>query len=201
MTKNDKPNYHHGNLRDELMKVAVKHLHETGVEKLSLRAIARELEVSQTAPYRHFKDKNTLLAALATDGFKTLKKKMLAAIKQCENNNGCALQSCGIAYINFARQNPEKYQLMFGQGIIDRQQYIELMSNSKAAFNVLQEVIERGVQQGSFKDQGIEMVSNTAWALVHGLSTLIIDRLQWTMSKEAIEKQIEFSTRSLIEKL
>lgn len=198
MTKKDKQNYHHGNLRDQLMKVAVKHLDETGIEQLSLRAIARELEVSQAAPYRHFKDKNSLLAALATDGFKTLKKEMLVAIKQCKNNNDCALQLCGIAYINFARQNPKKYQLMFGQGIIDRQQYSELMSNSKAAFNVLQEVIERG---GTFKDQGIEMVANTAWALVHGLSTLIIDRLQWTMPKEAIEKQIEFSTKALIEKL
>jgi len=201
MTKNDKHSYHHGNLRDELMKVAVKHLNEAGVENLSLRAIARELEVSQTAPYRHFNDKNSLLAALAVDGFNTLKNEMLAAIKQCSHKNIHALQSCGIAYVNFARKNPEKYQLMFSQGIINRQQYTELMSSSKAAFKVLQEVIEQGIQHGSFKEQQIEMVSNTAWALVHGLSTLIIDRLQWTMSNEAIEKQIEFSTRSLIDKL
>lgn len=201
MTKNDKQHYHHGNLRDQLMKMAIKHLQEIGTEKLSLRAIARELDVSQAAPYRHFKDKNTLLAAIATDGFKMLKKEMLAAIKRCKHDDVFALQACGIAYINFARHNPDIYQLMFSQGISDRQKYTELMSSSKAAFNVLREIIVQEIQQNDSRDQQIEMVSNTAWALVHGLSTLILDRLQLTMPEEAIKKQIEFSTKALIEKL
>ncbi len=62
-------NYHHGNLRQELMNRAEQHLLESGSNELSLRALAREIGVSQTAPYRHFRDKNALLAALATEGF------------------------------------------------------------------------------------------------------------------------------------
>jgi AcrR family transcriptional regulator len=61
-------NYHHGNLRAELLDTALQRLHEEGVEALSLRALARSVGVSQTAPYRHFSDKNDLLAALATRG-------------------------------------------------------------------------------------------------------------------------------------
>ena len=70
MASNTSSSYHHGNLRQELMELAEKHLVEGGVRDLSLRALAREIGVSQTAPYRHFRDKNALLAALATEGFK-----------------------------------------------------------------------------------------------------------------------------------
>ena len=59
--------YHHGNLRAELLDAAVLQLRETGIEDLSLRALARAIGVSQTAPYRHFADKGELLAAMATD--------------------------------------------------------------------------------------------------------------------------------------
>ena len=62
--------YHPFNLRQELMDLAEQHLINEGIGELSLRALAREIGVSQTAPYRHFKDKNALLAALATEGFR-----------------------------------------------------------------------------------------------------------------------------------
>ena len=61
--------YHHGNLREELIKSASNLCHHYGYEKLSLRSIAKEANVSQTAPYRHFKTKECLLAAIATNGF------------------------------------------------------------------------------------------------------------------------------------
>lgn len=201
MSRDEKQSYHHGNLREQLMDTAVKHLREVGIEKFSLRAIAKELKVSQTAPYRHFKDKNTLLAALATSGFETLKTEILTATKEYEDDAAAALQAAGIAYIRFARQNPEKYQLMFGRGIVDAHLYTELKTSGRASFQVLQDIVEQGVQQGVFKDQNSEVVANTAWALVHGLATLINDRLQWYMPEEAIEQQIQFSTKALIERI
>ncbi|MFO7551396.1 MAG: helix-turn-helix domain-containing protein, partial [Haliea sp.] len=64
--------YHHGNLRAELLDTAVEELETQGVEALSLRALARGIGVSQTAPYRHFSDKGDLLAAMATVGYRRL---------------------------------------------------------------------------------------------------------------------------------
>ena len=64
--------YHHGNLRAELLSTAIAQLRETGVDDLSLRALARAVGVSQTAPYRHFADKGELLAAMATQGYRDL---------------------------------------------------------------------------------------------------------------------------------
>ena len=73
MTNDDSPRaYHHGNLRAELLDTAIEQLREQGTEDLSLRALARAIGVSQTAPYRHFADKGELLAAMATRGYRNL---------------------------------------------------------------------------------------------------------------------------------
>ena len=71
---NDAPqkSYHHGNLRNELLDTAEAQLAEAGTEELSLRALARRVGVSQTAPYRPFSDKNDQLAALAARGYRKL---------------------------------------------------------------------------------------------------------------------------------
>lgn len=200
-TKIRQKNYHHGELREQLLKVATKHLLDGGAEKLSLRAISRELDVSQTAPYRHFKDKETLLAALATDGFQRLSNEMTLAIDASRNDVYSALQASGIAYINFARKNPEIYRLMFGTRILDTNQHPELKLSGQASLKILQEIIDRGIQDGSFKNQPSHLVINSAWAIVHGLALLIIDRLEGKVSDTEINNQIKFSTKVLYEKI
>ena len=71
--------YRHGNLPQALMDLAIQHIARAATEKLSLRALARELGVSQTAPYRHFSSKQCLLAAIATQGFDELRKRNVSA--------------------------------------------------------------------------------------------------------------------------
>ena len=197
MNRDEKRQYHHGNLREALLEMAVLHLRDEGHEQLSLRGMARDLGVSQTAPYRHFKDKNTLLAALAAEGFVELKAKTEAAAKKYPADAASALQACGIAYVNFARGNPEKYLLMFGPGIAERQRYDELIKYSDAALQVLLDIIEQAQNEGLFCGKQVRMVANTAWALVHGLSTLVIGHLQWVMSEEELAQQIEIATGML----
>jgi len=199
MNDGEKPPYHHGKLREALLETAVLHLREEGIEKLSLRAMARELGVSQTAPYRHFSDKNALLTALATDGFAVLKTEMESAIKGCPDDASAALQASGIAYVRFARANPERYQLMFGPGIVERQRYSELTASSDASFKVLLDAVALAQAEGAFAGKPTMMVAHTAWALVHGLSTLVNGHLQWVMSEAELEMQIHLATGILIE--
>ena len=66
--------YHHGNLKQELIDCASKLCERDGYTKLSIRSLAKESGVSQTAPYRHFETKEALYASVATDGFKKLSK-------------------------------------------------------------------------------------------------------------------------------
>ncbi|HXU93239.1 MAG TPA: TetR/AcrR family transcriptional regulator [Gallionella sp.] len=200
MSGDEKQQYHHGNLRAALLETAVLHLREEGIEKLSLRAMARELGVSQTAPYRHFQDRNALLAALAADGFAELKAATAKAAGKYPKDAAAALQACGIAYVKFARSNPERYLLMFGPGIVERQRYEDLVSNSDASFQVLLDVIEQAQREGLFSRKPALMVANTAWALVHGLSTLVIGHLQWVMSEKELEQQISLATGMLVNK-
>ena len=191
-----KQGYHHGNLRQAVMDVAVTHLRQSGIESLSLRAIARELGVSQTAPYRHFGDKNGLLAALACGGFEHLTEVMADAF-QANHQGAEGFQQAGLAYVGFARSRPEVYRLMFGAGIVDRRQYSALNSASDAAFGFLVAMIEQGIQSGWIVSQDVQLLANSAWAMVHGLSTLMIDVLGEGMNEVDIAKQLQLATHVL----
>src|SRR6478672_7153397 len=96
--------YHHGNLRPALLRAATKTLEKEGVGALSLRDLARRAGVSHNAPYRHFPDRESLLAALAADGFEKLGQAM----------RGQGGKEMGEAYVRFALEHPQLFRLMFG---------------------------------------------------------------------------------------
>src|SRR5437016_7879863 len=95
--------YHHGNLRTALLRAAGERLEKQGITALSLREAARRVGVSHNAPYRHFADRETLLAALAAQGFDEL----AAAVA-----SGPPARM-GEAYVSFALEHPQRFRLMF----------------------------------------------------------------------------------------
>lgn len=199
MTENSSSSYHHGNLREELLTQAEKHLLNGGVNELSLRALAREIGVSQTAPYRHFKDKNALLAALATEGFNRLLESL--------NPDGLSadpvadLMTLGMAYVHFAQENPEIFRLMFGPVLLPRKQYTTLFAAGREAFYRVQHIIERGAERGIFGKDDIPSMAHTAWAGVHGVATLILDHGDSFGYYHDLESQAEKSLKIMVEGL
>ncbi|MFD2229395.1 TetR/AcrR family transcriptional regulator [Alkalimarinus sediminis] len=167
--------YHHGNLKQALLDKALDHLRLHGPEKISLRALARDVGVSQTAPYRHFEDKTALLAALATEGFKRLYNVSNFAIN-IDGTAADALQMSGKAYIHFALDNPELYRLMFGPLLSPDENFGELEEAGANAFNVMVGIVKRGISTGEFVDKDPLLVANSTWAMVHGISSLMLDR-------------------------
>ncbi|HEY7775195.1 MAG TPA: TetR/AcrR family transcriptional regulator [Kineobactrum sp.] len=107
-------NYHHGNLRAALLDSAVSQLEELGTESLSLRALARGIGVSQTAPYRHFSDKSELLAAMATQGYRRLLARLEHAATTTEDCPRAQLAALAHAYVAYAGEYPHMFKLMFG---------------------------------------------------------------------------------------
>ena len=95
--------YHHGNLKEELISSACKICEADGHGHMSLRSIAKEANVSQTAPYRHFKTKESLLAEVSKRGFDELTKRMSEALNK--ENNALSLEDqfleMGLAYLEF----------------------------------------------------------------------------------------------------
>lgn len=110
--------YHHGHLRSALIEAAAEAVASRGVAALSLRALARELGVSHTAPRHHFTDKRGLLTALAADGYARLAEKLFAA--------GDDFLQAGVAYVRFAIENPGHFAVMYQPDLVDEED-VELL--------------------------------------------------------------------------
>lgn len=137
--------YHHGDLRAAILEAAGKIVEKEGPGGLSVREAARRAGVSHNAPYRHFPDREALLAALAADGFADLKKGL-------ENQSGRAMAE---AYVRFALERPQRFRLMF-----DGRGYPELETLFAGGF------AELGPRAG--------LAGAAAWSLVHGLAQLLL---------------------------
>ncbi len=167
-------NYHHGNLRLALLDAAIDQIKEHGVEKLSMRGIARIVGVSQTAPYRHFEDKNHLLSEVATQAFAELYEVSMAAINPSDSpiNN---IHATGLVYLQYAMNNPEKYRVIFGSRIQNRQSYPSMIEAGEKSFQILIDQVERGIKAGDFIPGCALILANTLWTQVHGAASLILD--------------------------
>ncbi|WP_158554814.1 TetR/AcrR family transcriptional regulator [Methylovirgula sp. 4M-Z18] len=185
--------YHHGDLRRALLDSASAILSETGRWDFSLREVAKRAGVSHNAPYRHFADKEALLAAVGVAGFEALRARTTAAAKETSDAVE-ALKALGQAYVDFGASNPALYRLMFGQAVpnIDgRSPDIVEAANANRA--VVRNVILAGARTGQFAvdpDDADDVTTTVvaAGSLVHGFTLLIIDGLIERMVKrEAVE--------------
>ena len=164
--------YHHGDLRVALIEAGLRVLHKDGLDKLSLRGVAREADVSPMAPYRHFKDKQALLAAISENGFKELYESLEQARMEKPGN----IDHAGLAYLRFAQKEPDNYRLMFTHKILCEGEVPESLKDiSDSAFGSLVENIDIGIAQGSIEPTDSLHLAVSAWALVHGVALLLID--------------------------
>src|SRR5688572_2987442 len=123
--------YHHGDLRSTLLRAADEIFEKEGLAALSLREAARRAGVSHNAPYRHFPDRDSLLAALAAEGFALLGGELA---KRPEGE-------MGIGYVQFALAHPQRFRLMFG-GQLKFDEYPELRAAGEDSYSKLQKAFE-----------------------------------------------------------
>lgn len=166
--------YHHGNLRQALIDSADELIREKGPDGLSLRGVARQAGVSQTAPYRHFAEKDELLAAVAEIGFARMHEGM-AKLAADHQDHGDRLKALGLGYITFAVENPNLFRLMFGTLMARSEEYPDLKSACDEGYGVLLSTIEEGQEAGVFCEGEVELLAVAAWSQVHGLAHLAID--------------------------
>lgn len=167
--------YHHGNLRAELLEQAVEQLRHTPAEQLSLRAVARALGVSQTAPYRHFSDKEALLAAIATRAYRELLEQLIAARNAGGDSAAQQLRLVARAYVDFAERQEQLFKLMFGPLVQPSDDYPELRQVSRETLLLVQAILQHGMHRGEFEEQDIVYLANASWAGIHGVATLRVD--------------------------
>ncbi|MCS5587084.1 MAG: TetR/AcrR family transcriptional regulator [Porticoccaceae bacterium] len=168
--------YHHGDLRKTLLVAAKDLITQHGIESLSLRKLAEKIGVSRTAAYHHFKDKNDLLCAIAAQGFRRRQQEMLKQNKDSKQTERQKLQQYICAYVHFAVENPEEYELMFGRCIWKQAKCTaELREVAYASFQQQVEMVGQWQAVGLISGDNPLRTAQVLWGTLHGIAKLFID--------------------------
>ena len=167
--------YHHGDLRNALIQAGLELLVEGGVQELDLRKVARRAGVSHAAPYRHFADKQTLIAAINEEGFRLLAEQIQATVREVPDEPFEQVLGVALAYVRFAQENPWLMREMFSGITIERETFESLHEASKSVYRLYAEVIRSGQERGMIVDGDPTALAGVLWSVLHGLATLIIE--------------------------
>lgn len=164
--------YHRINLKESLLDSAVALMGEVGPQAFTLREVARRAGVSHNAPYRHFRDKDDLLAAVAAQGFERLTESMTKAMEK-SRSAAERLSLAGHGYVQFALESPQHILVMFETPVaIDQRP--EYAAAAQRAFQTLLDAIVAVQVEGGLPKGDPQAFAVAAWAGVHGLAKLAI---------------------------
>lgn len=185
--------YHHGDLRNSLLRAVEEIILEKSVAELSLREAARRAGVSHSAPAHHFGDKNGMLAAFAEEGFADLAAEMqkAAALAESPDAHG-QMDGIGMAYVMFAVEHPAHFDVMFRSGL-HNDATPELEAAADAAFSTLYAKTEAVIESGEFPpDMNPAHLAAYFWSVVHGIASLWVDgSLSHYMEGMSIEEVVQ----------
>ncbi len=160
-------------LRQTVLKASLALIEEGGLDRLSMREVARKAGVSHQAPYHYFADREAILAALAGEGFSKLGQALARSATQLGSEPVKAVEAMGRAYVEFALRNPAYFQAMFRADAVPLDNYPEARKQEDEAFGKLVEGVDK-----AFAEQPAEVrrtIAIASWAMVHGLATLILE--------------------------
>jgi AcrR family transcriptional regulator len=166
--------YHHGDLRHALLDEALRTIQTYGVEHLTLRTVGEALGVSRSALYRHFADKQALLATVGSEGF----RKLWQVVAHAWERNGrgrIGFEAMARAYVQFAVAHPSHYRVMFGGFIESAAKDDHFMAEARGAFQVLVNALVEQQNAGDIRRDDPVLMARFVWALVHGTALLFID--------------------------
>ena len=176
-TDRQKPRaYHHGDLRHALIQAGLELLAEGGAEELDLRKVARRAGVSHAAPYRHFADKQALIAAINEEGFRLLAEQIQTRLREVLDEPFEQLLGVALAYVGFAQEHPWLMREMFSGLTIERETFASLHAASKTVYRLYADVIRRGQEREKIVEGDPAALAGVLWAVLHGLAMLIIEQ-------------------------
>lgn len=184
--------YHHGNLREALVEAALRLIGEKGPAGFTIAEAARAAGVSPAAPYRHFRDREELMADVAKHGFEAFTLALRKAWDQGRPEPRAALMRVGMAYLDFARREPAAYSAMF-ETAFPTECPPGLRAASDDAFAVLREACDAvlAAMPAGRKPPGL-MVALHIWSMAHGIASLFA-------RGDAVRRPLPMSPEDLLE--
>jgi AcrR family transcriptional regulator len=156
-------------LRDACVKEALRLINEVGVEKLSIREVARRLGVSHQAPYKHFPSSDHLLAEVLRQAYLSFGEYLRS--RSVGPDPETRMKNLGIAYYEYAMKHPANYRLMFSTPLPDATQHPEMLAEAKTAFGIVLESL--AAERGKVQDRVDQLDALFIWAALHGLATIM----------------------------
>jgi AcrR family transcriptional regulator len=164
--------YHHGNLREALIGAALDLISQKGPAGFTFAEAARQAGVSAAAPYRHFRDRDALMADVARQGFERFTARLATAWEEGRPTPLAALERLGRAYLGFAREEPAYFAAMFESGV-PVGKHRDLQEASDRAFSVLRQACEAVVAAlPPSKRPPALMMALHIWSVSHGIASL-----------------------------
>ena len=180
-------------------------LSEGGARALSLREAARRAGVSSGAPYRHFRDKDELLAAIALRAFEAFDSALAAAGATARSNDASPLEvlrQLGVAYVRFSAERPAEFRLMFGEFAPTREPDSPLDRAVQSAAQHLSRAVDELPRPAGVHPEGAASVKQDttvlAWSLVHGLAALHLDGHLGASDPESVTAAAQRLTATLL---
>jgi AcrR family transcriptional regulator len=178
--------YHHGNLREVLLESAIRLIAEVGPTAFTLREVARRAGVSHNAPYRHFRDRDELMAAVAAQGYQELTRAMIEAAA-AKSDVLERLKYAGLGYVSFALRRPEHFTVMF-DAPPSKRKHPDTAAASGEAFATLLGFVKDGQDAGRLPAGELRQMALLAWSMVHGIAKLAITgRLPFRSNAEVLK--------------
>ena len=167
--------YHHGDLKNALIKAGVEILAKEGVDGLSLRKVAQHAGVSHSAPYAHFPDKQSLIAAISTEGFNQLYAELEAAVSPYSKNPKKQLIEGARAYVRFAEKHTDTFKIMFS-GVLEKEKdYPSFVEISSKTFKLVVEVVQACQSAAILPAAPADLMAVSVWGQLHGIVSLALE--------------------------
>jgi AcrR family transcriptional regulator len=155
--------------------------------------VAGRAGVSHTAPYSHFADKQALIAAISTEGFRQLYKRVSLVAEEYKAKPSKQLVEVAWAYIQFAMDDPDRFKVMFSAVLEKEKEYPEFVEESQRNFRLVKMIVEANQAAGVLRGGPSDLVALSAWGIVHGFVMLL---LEGQISRSILEK---INLRELLE--
>ena len=171
-----KHNYHHGNLKEEFISIAMDFIAKEDVEKLTLKVLSDATGTSRSAIYKHFKNKDALIETIIERGFDKFDAQTTLHLKDNTKALVDKFYLTGKLYVEFAKNNPNLYRLLFGKKYAHiREELLSIKDEDCSGFTALQQTVKEGQRVGILKKEDSYKQAIVIWATMHGFSSLIID--------------------------